>query len=947
VSDISWWASARHGSVLRTDAAAGGASAGGTTGLTRRVQLLFCLLTLVTALFPMVLLPTTGLPVWPQQIVAALALTSLICWSVVIFRRGRVPLVLEPVVPVSLVVWGLATGDVRSMFGLLFVPLFQRAVYGPAREVWATAVVYYSAYLLVEIVVHGPVEVAQPRTLTNVLGVLFVAWVMYTLGRVLRLHEESARGEAIVARAGARLMAAECTDSLYSVVLEALDELTGELPTALCLWRIRGRFFEEVAVRGEAALVRRITRVAASDVPPEMLAHLAEGREFFIDRRTVTELMARLGPGPDGAPLDDLDVEVLICPLREGGKPVGSVVVAAGHLPFGLRQSAMQLTVQAGLVLERLNLHKVVRGVVDGSADTFVTVNAEGRIEFVSAAVRDMLGQEPDEVLGAAVTDLVHPDDLDGLRNLMVDRQALDGHPEPVACRLRHRNGAWRDAEISARRVNGSDGRPAALLNVRDVTDRKALEAEVAFRAYHDGLTGLANRTHFAERLEQALERARRTRAVFAVAFLDVDDFKTVNDSLGHTAGDRLLEVVAHRLKDRLRAHDVAARFGGDEFAVLIEQAGNAHDAQGVVQRLIDGLSAPLTLDASVVTPRASVGLVVVEDPEAVTPPEIMRDADIAMYAAKRAGKGRLELFQQSMRVAVQEQLRLRTALARALDRGEFSLEYQPVFNLASGRVIGAEALLRWHHPDFGTVSPERFVSLAEDDGTIVAIGRWLVFEACRQLRHWHDVAGSTDFVVCINMSARNFQDSQLVEIIADALRIHDVPPANLVVEITESTLIIDTDDAGHALRTLCDLGVRMAIDDFGSGYSSLSYLQRFPVDYLKIDRSFVAGIGRDPGTEALAHAIVRLAGALGIVAVAEGIEDAEQAAALRHWGCEHGQGFLFARPSPPDQLDVLVRGLDVPSFLALPAEATPEDFPLLAESATVPAQARSTSDSR
>jgi EAL domain-containing protein (putative c-di-GMP-specific phosphodiesterase class I) len=312
------------------------------------------------------------------------------------------------------------------------------------------------------------------------------------------------------------------------------------------------------------------------------------------------------------------------------------------------------------------------------------------------------------------------------------------------------------------------------------------------------------------------------------------------------------------------------------------------------------------------------------------------------MYAAKRGGKGRLALFEQSMRVAVQEQLRLRTALGRALERGEFSLEYQPVFNLTSGRVMGAEALLRWHHPDFGTVAPEQFVSLAEDDGTIVAIGRWVVFEACRQLRHWHDVSGSTDFVVSVNMSARNFQDSQLVEVITEALRTHDVSSANLVVEITESTLIIDTDDAGHALRTLCDLGVRLAIDDFGSGYSSLSYLQRFPVDYLKIDRSFVAGIGCDPGTEALAHAIVRLAGALDIVAVAEGIEDPAQAATLRRWGCEHGQGFLFARPSPADRLDPLV--CEPGTLLVdLPAEAS-GDHQLFAEAVAV--SARSSADS-
>jgi diguanylate cyclase (GGDEF)-like protein/PAS domain S-box-containing protein len=870
-------------------------------GLTRRVRLLFCLLTIVTATFPMVLLPTTDLPVWPEQVVAALAVSSLIAWSVWVFRRGRLPLAVEVVAPLSLLVWGQATGDIQSMFGLLFVPLFQRALYGPSRRVAVNAVVYYAAYLAVQVAVLGSATVWRPKTLTNILGVLFVAWVMYTLGQLLRVHEETAHGEAVVASAGAHLMAAQSTGEVYDAVLDALAELTEARPSAVGLWRVRGEWFEEVAVRGEPALIRRITRVAAADVPAEMREHLAQGREFFIDRRTVAALITALQPAPAG---DDPvpDMEALACPLQESGKPV-----VAEHLPVTLRQSAVQIAVQAGLVLERLTLHEVLRGVVDGSADTFVTVGADGRVEFVSAAVRDMLGYDPAELLGRPFAAVVHADDSLSLRTLTADHDALGGHPEPVACRLRHRDGPWRDAEISARSVTGGDGRPAALLNVRDVTDRKALEAEIAFRAYHDGLTGLANRTRFAERLEQALERARRTRAVFAVAFLDIDDFKTVNDSLGHTAGDRLLETIAHRLTERIRPHDVAARFGGDEFAILIEEAGDPGDVDGVVQRLVDGVGQPVTLDGSVVTPRASVGLVVVTAPDDTTPSEIMRDADIAMYAAKRGGKGRLERFRRSMRVAAQERLHLRTALAGALERGEFTLEYQPVLELASERVVGAEALVRWRHPGFGEIPPCQFVPIAEEDGTIVALGRWVVSEACRQLRRWHDLSGHTDLVVAVNMSARNFQDPQLVSLIAEALRTHGVPSANLVIEITESILIVDTEEVGRTLHTLRDLGVRVAIDDFGNGYSSLSYLQRFPVDYLKIDRSFIAGIDHAPGSGALAHAIVRLAGTLGVVAIAEGIEQSPQAASLRRWGCQLGQGFLYARPAPPEELDALI----------------------------------------
>jgi diguanylate cyclase (GGDEF)-like protein/PAS domain S-box-containing protein len=879
----------------------------GASGLTRRVRLLFCLLTVISVALRVVLLPTTSSPIWPDQVLAAVALACLMGWSVCVFLHGRVLPPGEIVVPVALLTWGPMAGDIASVFAMAVVALFQRSLYGSGRRVLANAVALYATFLVVQARTLGAGALLSPTTLTNALGVLFCAWLMYTLGRVLRSHEETARGKALLARAGGRLMAAQSTDEVYDAALDALLDLPGDARAAIGLWRIRGEFYEKVAVRGDPSFARHVMRVPMNDIPPDVLENLEQGREFRVDRIAVAGLQARLSTPPDPSLANDIEMEALVCPLRASGKTVGSVVVAGESLPASMCQTAVQVVVQAGLVLERVALHEVVRGVVDGSADTFVTVDADGRIEFVSAAVRDMLGCDPDGLLGTPFAELLHPDGSSSLRDVMADHPGRDQHPDHVACRLRHRNGSWRDAEISARSVTGGDGRPAVLLNVRDVTDRKALEAEIAFRAYHDGLTGLANRTRFAERLEQALERARRTRAIFAVAYLDIDDFKTINDSLGHTAGDQLLVVVGRRLRERLRPHDVAARFGGDEFAVLIEDAGDARDADRVVQRLVDGVGEPLTLDGSTVRPRTSVGLVVITDPDTTSPSEIMRDADTAMYAAKHGGKGRLERFRESMRAAAQQKLRLRTALAGALERGEFSLEYQPVLELASERVTGAEALLRWHHPEFGLVSPEQFVLLAEEDATIVPIDHWVVSEACRQLRRWYDLSGRATFVVAVNVSARNFQDGNLVDVFADALRTHRVPAERLVVEVTESAFIVDSEGAGRTLAALRDLGVRVAIDDFGNGYSSLSYLQRFPVDYLKIDRSFITAIGHEAGGRALAHAIVRLAGALGVAVIAEGVEDHGQASSLRRWGCEYGQGFLFGWPVPPVELDTLV----------------------------------------
>ena len=889
---------------------------GSDRGLTLRVRLLFCLLTLISVALRIMLLPLTAGPPWPAQVLAVLSLTAIGAWSVWVYRHGRVPVAAEAVVPLGLVTWGVGADNLASVYTMLFAVLFQRALYGTWRRVATAAGAYLASFLVVEVVVLGAAALRSPITVTNTVGVLFCAWLMHTLGRVLRLHEERARCEAVVVRAGGQLLAASSTGQVYEVVLDTLEALTGPLPACVGLWRIRNERFEEVAVRGADAVrggdaLQRLTTVPTADLPADVLEDLAQGRERFFDRQAMEDLMLRLQPS-SGAAVTGYGLEVLACPLRESGKVVGGIAVGADALPAALRRSTAQLAVQAGLVLERLTLHQVVRGSVDGSADTFVTVDGCGRVEFASASVRDLLGCAPEAVLRRAFADHVHPDDVASLQARMADPEALEGRREHVACRLRHADGGWRDAEISARPVTGTDGRPAVLLNVRDVTDRKALEAEVAYRAYHDGLTGLPNRVRFAERLEQALERARRSHALFAVAFLDLDDFKIVNDSLGHTAGDELLVVVARRLQERLRPHDVAARFGGDEFAVLIEDAGAAEDAHAVVARLLDGLRTPIALGGSQVTPHASVGLVTVDQPQATTSSEIMRDADIAMYAAKRAGKGRLERFRRSMRVAVQQKLRLRTALGQALARGEFSLQFQPVLDLASGRIHSAEALLRWHHPELGLLLPGEFVPLAEEDGTIVAIDRWVLSETCRQLRRWHDLSGATDFAVSVNVSARTFQDDQhedpLTDVVAGALERHGVPASSLIVEITESTLVLDTHSAGRTLTVLRDHGVRVSIDDFGNGSSSLSYLQRFPVDYLKVDRSFVEGIDRSPGNGALAHAIVRLAGTLGATAVAEGIEDGRQAAQLRRWGCELGQGFLFAPPSAPDALDELLR---------------------------------------
>lgn len=447
------------------------------------------------------------------------------------------------------------------------------------------------------------------------------------------------------------------------------------------------------------------------------------------------------------------------------------------------------------------------------------------------------------------------------------------------------------------------------IVIVRDISERKHTEEELKRLAFHDTLTGLPNRASFILRLQEALTVGEAERRPLAVMFLDLDNFKIVNDSIGHEAGDQLLILVAQRLQASLRPGDTIARFGGDELAVLVEGLADPGEAVRVAERVRKVLRPPVSLSGHEVFVTASIGIAIAA-PGEDDPAGLLRKADLAMYRSKAAGKAQHTVYDPSMNAAALERLQLGSDLHLAIERGEMSVMYQPIVTLSSGVIEELEALVRWHHPVFGNVSPAQFIPIAEENGLIVPVGRWVLREACRQLGMWRKaVPDLDDLVVSVNLSAKQLNDRDLVPAIEQILDESDLDPSCLKLELTESTVMTDVATTAGRLRDLKALGLSLAIDDFGTGYSSLSYLKRLPLDTLKVDRSFVDGLGTDPQDTAIVRTVITLAKSLHLKTTGEGIETPEQADHLRDLGCDRGQGYLFSPPLPATALGALLTG--------------------------------------
>jgi diguanylate cyclase (GGDEF)-like protein len=446
------------------------------------------------------------------------------------------------------------------------------------------------------------------------------------------------------------------------------------------------------------------------------------------------------------------------------------------------------------------------------------------------------------------------------------------------------------------------------VVNYRDVTERKLFEERLRHQAFHDPLTDLPNRALFMDKLWHALDYMEHRGQPVAVLFMDLDNFKLINDSFGHEVGDLLLVSVAERLRQCLRPEDTAARFGGDEFTILLEAVADASDAVRVAERITHALKAPFTLNGREVFVNTSIGIALATSGRE-RPTDLLRNADVALYRAKASGKAACEVFNAAMNILALERLDLQAELTRAIERGEFALHYQPQLELPTGKITGWEALVRWRHPERGLLLPVAFLSVAEESGLITQIGKLVLEEACRQAKEWQEQHPAADapLKMSVNISARQFQrPDELVREVAQVLEETGLAPGSLVLEITESMIMKEAERNVDVLERLRGLGVQVAVDDFGTGYSSLAYLKRFPVDMLKVDKSFVDGLGENLEDTAIVEAVINLAHALGLRTVAEGIETTGQLDQLRALGCELGQGYYFSRPLPAHKASAL-----------------------------------------
>ena len=596
---------------------------------------------------------------------------------------------------------------------------------------------------------------------------------------------------------------------------------------------------------------------------------------------------------------------------------------------FDLREwvrglAALVLLFDFYAVYQHLQLHRIRRQLAErdqlfqliseNAADMIALVGSDGRRLYNSPAYQKVLGYSTEDLKGTSSFEQIHPDDR--LRVSKASENARrTGRGERMEYRIRHKDGSWRTLESTASPIRNARGQTDKLVIVnRDITERKRAEEMLVHSAFHDGLTNLPNRALFLDRLQHALTLSKRhANYKFAVLLIDVDQFKIINDSLGYTAGDELLIQIGKRLRESVRRADMVsrprtsgvpyqpidddtlARLGGDEFAILLDDIRDPVEAVRVAERVQAELSAPFLVNQQEIVISASIGIAASTSPHTQAE-DLLRDADIAMYRAKRAGKARCEVSDPAMHANAVKRLRLETDLRKAFDQAEFRVYYQPIVWLQTGRIAGFEALTRWQRPE-GILAPTDFIAVAEETGLIIPMNRQLLREACQHLRSWQsEFPSSPPLTMSVNMTSREFAQPDLASEISKALEQTGVDPACLQLEIIETIAMGDAERSGHVLAQLKALGVRLSIDDFGTGYSSLSRLRRIPVDTLKIDRSFISNMDRDPESREIVRIIIMLAHNLGLKAVAEGTETEEQVNLLKQLNCEMAQGYYFSR---------------------------------------------------
>ncbi|MFI5494001.1 putative bifunctional diguanylate cyclase/phosphodiesterase [Actinoplanes sp. NPDC051859] len=671
----------------------------------------------------------------------------------------------------------------------------------------------------------------------------------------------------------------------------------------------------------ERALRRTAAALAGAATTADVVAAVRDAVSAIMPNERYTLIIGESAPLEDYGPVEPGVVlglatadgagypYALHAAICEPGTPVMCTPIQLAA-PIGVlrsvRRTLQALAGQAGLVLDRIALASEIsrrdgeayfRTLIQSASDVILIVGDDDHITYSSPSARTVLGRL--DLKGTPLAKLIADTHHDTLAALLDRARAghTDGTDLTAVCADRR----LLQVECTARDLRDDPTVRGLVLTVRDVTERRRLENDLAHQAFHDGLTGLANRVLFRDRLEQAFTAAVCDGGELGVLFVDLDDFKEVNDSLGHAVGDQLLVAVGQRIASAIGARDTAARMGGDEFAVLVAAAPDAGAAETVAERIVAALSTPIEISdglggSHIISGAASVGVATSRDAD--SPTGLLRHADLALYLAKGAGKATWQRYRSELHTAMVERLALRTALHEAVEAGQFVLQYQPIVDIDSRELISVESLVRWQHPERGLLGPYHFIELAEESGAIVGLGAWVLRESLRQLAQWKDDDASTaPRYVSVNVSARQFRQPGFVDQVRAALTDAGAEPGWLQLEITESLVLRDVEQVSADLEELRALGVRVAIDDFGTGYSSLSYLRQIPVDVLKIDKSFIDDIVGSEQQRALVDAIVTLARNLDLSVVAEGIEDPEQRAVLAGMGCPYGQGYLFSRP--------------------------------------------------
>ncbi len=612
---------------------------------------------------------------------------------------------------------------------------------------------------------------------------------------------------------------------------------------------------------------------------------------------------------------------LVVSALPYWNRPHGLVVFAA------LILTAIVVLRQITAVRENIRLHALqatreseshFRTLIENSSDIVMIFDLNATITYQSPSVERILGYEQDSLLGAVGYSFIHPDDLPAMKDAAKLLERGKSSEVMREFRFRHFDGSWRILEGIAKIIKDDEsGTAGLLLNARDVNERRALESKIIHQAFHDPLTNLANRLLFKSRVEEALIGAADGDSEVAVLFLDLDDFKNINDTLGHEAGDKLLVEFAEKLRLCVRAKETVARLGGDEFAILIEGDGVRDKSVAIAERVLHNVRQPFSINNSEVKVGISIGISL-KDSDDVIADDLLRNADVAMYGAKSKGKNRFVVFEPAMHLNLLAQIELEKDLREAIDSNQLNLNYQPILSMQNGQITGMEALVRWNHPVHGMVPPVEFIALAEKSGLIVSLGRWILLETCLRSKELFDKHGA-GLTVTINISGKQLEHPNFIVDLGEIISKVGINPGNIILEITESTMMEDTEAILKLLHRIKSLGIRLAIDDFGTGYSSLSYLQQFPIDILKIDRSFVDGIETSAQKNAVARTIISLSQTLQLATVAEGVENNEQAEILRELGCEFGQGYFFARPLEIDEFEILLSNMSASSAAFAP----------------------------